>query len=174
MAKRRAWLILVLGATAAAGCAGFGQPLRQSIGLVVFGLFVYPLLLWVTALALHRTRRVARILQVYPWRTYSCDYPRRTGESPKVIRIRFSEDHSPVLRFTPFSVDLMRKQNPAPGTIWFAGDPRFGGVASPVGGHFPVRVVPESPRAPVPPGTPEDDALAERAELIGGGQVHTT
>ncbi|MEU9299973.1 hypothetical protein [Streptomyces sp. NPDC048269] len=37
-------------------------------------------------------------------------------------------------------------ENNRPDRIWFAGDPRFGGVVSPVGGHYPVRVVPHTPR----------------------------
>ncbi|WP_433572962.1 hypothetical protein [Streptomyces sp. CA-251247] len=174
VAKRWAWLTLVICLMAFSVYAGVGQSLRKLVGLALVSLCLYPLLVWVTALALHRTRRVATILETYPWRAYPCEYPRRTGESPKVIMIRFSDDHAPVLRFTPFSVNLAQKQNPQPDTIWFAGDPRFGGVVSPVGGHFPVRVVPEAPAGHIPDGSPEDDALAERAGLITGGKVHTT
>ncbi|MET9800499.1 hypothetical protein [Streptomyces sp. NPDC006368] len=95
-------------------------------------------------------------------------------EQSAVIRIRFSEHYAPVLRITPFSVELARKQNPQPGMIWFAGDPRFGGVVSPVGGHFPVRVVPEELGGNVPDGGPEEDVLAERADLVKGGKVRRT
>ncbi|MFI2213313.1 hypothetical protein [Streptomyces sp. NPDC020141] len=172
--KRWAWLILVLSLAAAAVWAGLGKPWREVVGLTVFSLCVYPLLLWVTLLALRRTARMSRILTTYPWRAYPCDYPRRSAESSRVIRIRFSEDHAPTLRLTPFTVNIAEKQNPAPTQIWFAGDPRYGGVISPVGGHFPVRVVPERLGERVPAGSPEADALAERAELVRGGRVSTT
>ncbi|GAA2231468.1 hypothetical protein GCM10010232_17510 [Streptomyces amakusaensis] len=174
VARRWAWLVLVLLLTGAAVRAGFGKPVRDLVGLAVFSLCVYPLLLWVTSLALRRTARVSRILKSYPWRAYPCDYPRRAAESPKVIRVRFADDHAPVLRLTPFAVDLARKQNPSPDLIWFAGDPRYGGVISPVGGHFPVRVVPEPPGGGGPGGGAEADVLAERAELVKGGRVRRT
>ncbi|MFI6283936.1 hypothetical protein ACIBCM_04100 [Streptomyces sp. NPDC051018] len=96
-------------------------------------------------------------------------------ESPKSIEIRFTQQYAPALRITWYSGDLARKRNPAPQTIWFAGDPRYGGVVSPVGGHFPVRVVPEAPAQTVPGcGTHEADALAEQAGLLRDGRVHTT
>ena len=172
--KRLAWLTLVLSMTAATVYMGAAHPPSDTIGLIVFGLLTFPLLLWVTFMALRRTKRVAAILRTYPWRAYPCEYPSRTGERPKVIRIKFAENYAPILRFTPFSVCLAEKQNPQPDTIWFAGDPRYGGVVSPVGGHFPVRVVPEAMGEAVPGGTPEDDALAELAGLVKSGRVHTT
>ncbi|GLF98399.1 hypothetical protein [Streptomyces yaizuensis] len=117
---------------------------------------------------------MARILATYSWQAYPCHYPRRSPESPRTIVIRFAEDHSPVLRVTFHAGDLADRENSTPNTIWFAGDPRYGGVVSPVGGHFPVRVVPDSPPSPGLPGTPEDDALAERAELVKGRKVRMT
>lgn len=172
--KRRAWLggVLLLGA----GCAYMataGPPSRVA-GFIILSILFYPLILGVTVLALRRTRRNAAILKTYPWRAYPCDYPHRSLESPKVIRIRFTDDHTPILRFTPFSVNLKEKQNPQPDMVWFAGDIRYGGVVSPVGGHFPVRVVPDAPREAVPDGTPAEDELAERADLVRAGKVRTT
>ena len=159
---------------AATAYMGVAHPPSDVIGLVLLSLILYPMALVVTFLALRRTRRITSILKTYPWRTYPCEYPHRSTESPKVIMIRFAENYTPVLRFTPFSVHLAQKQNPQPDTIWFAGDPRYGGVVSPVGGHFPVRVVPEAMGEAVPSGTPEDDALAELAGLVKSGRVHTT
>ncbi|MFF8958433.1 hypothetical protein [Streptomyces sp. NPDC014894] len=150
------------------------QTPSQLAGFIVIVAICYPPCLFVAGLALRRTRRMARILTCYPWQAYSCAYPHRTVESPKAVVIMFSEEYTPVLRIALHSGDLSRKQNPAPTQIWFAGDPRYGGVISPVGGHFPVRVVPERLGERVPAGSPEADALAERAELVRGGRVSTT
>ncbi|MFF3323797.1 hypothetical protein [Streptomyces sp. NPDC002889] len=172
--KRRAWLVgvLLLGV----GCARMATagPPSKMAGFIIICVLFYPLTLVVTFLALRRTRRNAAILKTYPWRAYPCEYPHRSVESPKVIMIKFTDDHAPILRFTPFSVYLKEKQNPQPEMIWFAGDIRYGGVVSPVGGHFPVRVVPDAPREAVPDGTLAEDELAERAELVKGGKVRTT
>ncbi|MEU9015218.1 hypothetical protein AB0D12_36960 [Streptomyces sp. NPDC048479] len=172
--KRWAWLVVVVSLATASAYVCASQPLSKSIGFILVNLVVFPLMLFATLLALRRTRRVADILRTYPWRAYPCEYPHRSTESPKVIMIRFADDYTPVLRFTPFSVHLEQKQNLHPDTIWFVGDPRYGGVVSPVGGHFPVRVVLESTDQTVPDGTPEDDALAERAGLVKNGRVRTT
>ncbi|MFI1395564.1 hypothetical protein [Streptomyces sp. NPDC020681] len=172
--KRRLWLIAMLLMGVALTYAAASLPPADRVGFIVLSVIFYPLIMFVTCLALHRTKRVATILRTYPWRAYPCGYPRRSLESPRAVVIRFSEDHAPVLRTTQYSGHLQNKQNPHPDMIWFAGDPRFGGVVSPVGGHFPVRVVPESMGDALPPGTPEDDALAERAGLVTGGRVHTT
>lgn len=150
------------------------EPPSRMVGFIILNILFYPLTLGVTFLALRRTRRNAAILKTYPWRAYPCEYPHRSLESPKVIRIKFTDNHAPTLRFTPFSVNLKEKQNPRPDMIWFAGDIRYGGVVSPVGGHFPVRVVPDAPREAVPDGTPEADELAQRADLVRGGKVRTT
>ncbi|MFD4143572.1 hypothetical protein [Streptomyces sp. NPDC058572] len=172
--KRRIWSGGMLAFGAAWSYMGVVTPPSDIASLIIASVLFYPLTLGVTLLALRRTRRNAAILKTYPWRAYPCEYPHRSLESPKVIRIRFTDDHAPVLRFTPFSVNLKEKQNPRPDMIWFAGDIRYGGEVSPVGGHFPVRVVPDAPREAVPDGTPEEDELAERADLVRGGKVRTT
>ncbi|WP_405997462.1 hypothetical protein [Streptomyces sp. NBC_00829] len=172
--KRWCWLTLALGLAVASLYLIASQPLSEAIGFILICLLFHPVMMCATFLALRRTSRVAAILKTYAWRAFPCEYPRRTGESPKVILINFADGHMPVFRFTPFSVSLAQKRNPQPDMIWFAGDPRYGGVVSPVGGHFPVRVVPESMGDAVPEGTPEDNTLAERAELIKGCKVHTT
>ncbi|MEV6401106.1 hypothetical protein AB0M39_41100 [Streptomyces sp. NPDC051907] len=172
--RRRIWLIAVLSVGAGSVYLCATQPLSEMIGFILLNVLFFPIALGVTFLALLRTRRVASVLKAYPWQAYPCEHPRRSLESPKVIVIRFSEEHRPVLRLTPFSAHLAQKQNPQPDLIWFAGDPRYGGVVSPVGGHYPVRAVPESMGDAVPPGSPEGNALAERADLVKDGRVRTT
>lgn len=166
--KRWAWLafMTVLAVASFYACIAW-----KSIGLTVLCVFFYPFMLTLTFVAVWRTQRVKNILSTYPWRAYPCSYPPRALEQPVVIRIRFSEQYAPTLRITPFSVELDRKQNPQPDMIWFAGDPRYGGVVSPVGGHYPVRVVPEDMGDGVPGGAPEEDVLAERAGLVKGGKA---
>lgn len=172
--KRRLWMVSVLMLGLASGWMTTAQSPSKLMGFLMINVVVYPPCVFVAALALRRTKRVAGILGAYPWRQYPCSYPRRALESPKAIIITFHEGYAPILRISQYSGHLAQKQNLQPDTIWFAGDPRFGGVVSPVGGHFPVRVVPEAPAGPIPDGSPEDDALAERAGLITGGKVHTT
>ncbi|MER6314009.1 hypothetical protein ABT237_09600 [Streptomyces sp. NPDC001581] len=66
--------------------------------------------------------------------------------SPATMDVRFGEDSTATFRIIPFPVALAALEGDQPDRIWFAGDPRFGGVVSPVGGHYPVRVVPHTPR----------------------------
>ncbi|WP_405677596.1 hypothetical protein OG239_34380 [Streptomyces sp. NBC_00868] len=100
---------------------------------------------WV-AIAYCRRHRVAAILQAYPWREWPCLHPPRATGSPATIAIPFREDFTATFRIIPFPVALAELDHVHPDRIWFAGDPRFGGVVSPVGGHYPVRVVPHTPR----------------------------
>ncbi|GGZ33689.1 hypothetical protein GCM10010387_29850 [Streptomyces inusitatus] len=174
VARRTSWLIAVVLLGAGAGWCATVQTPSQLPGFLVILAVCYPPCLFVTGLALRRTRRMARILALYPWQAYPCTYPRRSVESPKAIVIEFSEAYTPVLRLALHSGDLAKKQNPSPDLIWFAGDPRYGGVISPVGGHFPVRVVPEPPGGGAPGGGTAADVLAERAELVKGGRVRRT
>lgn len=172
--KRRLWLTGMLLLGVAVGCTAYEQPSSRRVGFIVIAAVAYPPCLFVVALASRRTKRVAAILGTYAWGVYPCTYPRRSVDSPKSIAITFADGYRPVLRLIQYSGNLAQKQNPAPDTIWFAGDPRYGGVVSPVGGHFPVRVVPEDMGDSVPHGSPEDDALAERAELVREGKVRKT
>ncbi|MFE9931079.1 hypothetical protein [Streptomyces sp. NPDC005533] len=104
-----------------------------------------PWLPWV-AIAYFRRRRVQAVLQAYPWSDLTCGHiPYVTG-SPATLDIRFREDLTATFRIIPFPVALAALEGDHPDRIWFAGDPRFGGVVSPVGGHYPVRVVPHVPR----------------------------
>ncbi|WP_030712990.1 hypothetical protein [Streptomyces sp. NRRL F-2580] len=116
----------------------------------------------VVVIAYCTRRRVASVLQAYPWRELPC---RHVAQRPSLIAVAFAQDFSPALRMFPFPVQLTDRDDGGNGTIWFAGDPRFGGVASPVGGHRPVRVV--SDRVPGEGWVGGDDELARRAGLMG-------
>ncbi|MFD7263610.1 hypothetical protein [Streptomyces sp. NPDC059874] len=97
-------------------------------------------------IAYFRRRRIAAVLQAYPWREWQCLHPIRPPGSPVTITIPFREDFTATFRIIPLPVELSARDNGHPDRIWFAGDPRFGGVVSPVGGHYPVRVVAHVPR----------------------------
>ncbi|MER5871659.1 hypothetical protein [Streptomyces sp. NPDC002044] len=137
------------------------------LGLVVFAPLLVAVVvllvpfLPVVAIAYWRRQRIASVLQAYPWRELPCTHdPRR----PSVIRIRFSADFAPTFRMFPFPVQLTDGERGSHGPIWFAGDPRFGGVVSPVGGHYPVRVVPD--KVPGEGWSGGDDGLALRVGLM--------
>ncbi|MFJ9545650.1 hypothetical protein [Streptomyces erythrochromogenes] len=108
-------------------------------------LLVAPYLPWVI-IAYIRRHRVKAVLRSYPWSEWPCRHPLRPPGSPATIAIPFREDFTATLRILPFPIALAQLENDHPDRIWFAGDPRFGGVVSPVGGHYPVRVVPHTPR----------------------------
>lgn len=115
----------------------------------------------VVAIAYWRRQRVASVLRAYPWREVPCQHdPRR----PSVISLGFSAGFAPTFRMFPFPAQLTDRENGGNGTIWFAGDPRFGGVVSPVGGHYPVRVVPDA--VPAEGWSGGDDGLALRVGLM--------
>jgi hypothetical protein len=166
--KRVLWLVFTVALAAAAITYSIEH---SSIGLAVLSTVFFGPVLPTVVIALLRTRRNRRILSSYPWRAHACSYPRRPRDSPVVITVHFGDQHRPVWRITPFSVDLAHKRNAHPGMIWFAGDPAIGGVVSPAGGHFPVRVVPDRRLDSLPRGTPEAHALAERAGLVKNGRV---
>ncbi|MER5884787.1 hypothetical protein ABT160_13235 [Streptomyces sp. NPDC001941] len=166
--RRRAWCALTV-AIAVGGA--YLHVVRWSPGLTVVYLLLAPTLVGATAATLRQARRIEAVLRAYPWRAYACSYPPHPSTGPVTIAIRFDDAYAPVLRLTPHPVELEHKRNPRPDTIWFAGDPRFGGVVSPVGGHYPVRVVPQDLGDHVPPGTTEEDARAERAGIQHRGRA---
>ncbi|WP_411104476.1 hypothetical protein [Streptomyces sp. cmx-4-9] len=144
---RRARSIAGLGGplVVAASCL-FIEPLRQAaFALILFSVGFIPWVPW-AAVAFGRRHRVKAVLRAYPWQEFPCRYPPRPNGSPATIVIPFNENVTSVLRMVPFPVALAERENDHPDRIWFAGDPRFGGVVSPVGGHYPVRVVPHVPR----------------------------
>ncbi|WP_412076145.1 hypothetical protein ACLF6K_10465 [Streptomyces xanthophaeus] len=142
---RRAVWVLGLGVPPVVALGCIGHVPHAGTGFALITLLVSPFLPWVV-IAFVRRRRVAAVLQAYPWQEFPCRHPRRASGSPASITIPFREDFTATLRIIPFPVDLVELENGHPDRIWFAGDPRFGGVVSPVGGHYPVRVVPHTPR----------------------------
>ncbi|WP_328928689.1 hypothetical protein OG429_31815 [Streptomyces sp. NBC_00190] len=143
LAVRRAVWVLSLGVppVVALGCVGHVP--HATTGFALITVLVAPFLPWVV-ITYFRRHRVADILQAYPWRQLPCRFPRRATGSPATIAITFGDDLTGTFRTIPFPVAEL--ENNRPDRIWFAGDPRFGGVVSPVGGHYPVRVVPHTPR----------------------------
>ncbi|MFE9632607.1 hypothetical protein [Streptomyces sp. NPDC006463] len=142
---RRAGWVLSLGGPPLIAFACIDVIPHAGTGFALIAMLAAPLLPWV-AIAYCRRHRVAAILQAYPWREWPCLHPPRATGSPATVAIPFREDFTATFRIIPFPVALAELDNAHPDRIWFAGDPRFGGVVSPVGGHYPVRVVPHTPR----------------------------
>ncbi|KOV03851.1 hypothetical protein ACFCX3_29635 [Streptomyces virginiae] len=140
---RRGGWVLSLGGPPLIAVACFDLVPHARLACALITMLVSPLLPWVV-IAYFRRHRVAAVLRAYPWREWGCRVPTRATGSPATIVITFREDPASTFRVIPFpSAEL---ENDPPDRIWFAGDPRFGGVVSPVGGHYPVRVVPHTPR----------------------------
>ncbi|MFD7910781.1 hypothetical protein ACFV30_08625 [Streptomyces sp. NPDC059752] len=165
LAVRRFKWVLSLGGPplAALVCVGVIPYAGEAFALMI--ILVTPYLPWVIV-AYFRRRRVAAVLQAYPWREFPCRHQRRVNGSPATVAVPFREDFTAMFRIIPFPVPLATLEDDHPDRIWFAGDPRFGGVVSPVGGHYPVRVVPHTPRREECGGEGFD--LARRVGLVRG------
>lgn len=165
LAVRRAIWLGSLGTPfiVAAGCLVFGnfRPVAAVFLLITIGSI--PWLPWV-AIAYIRRHRVKAVLRAYPWHEWPCLHPRYVTGRPATIAIPFQEDFTALFRTIPFPVSRETLEGDHPDRIWFAGDPRFGGVVSPVGGHYPVRVVPHTPRREECGG--EGFELARRVGLV--------
>ncbi|MFD4865552.1 hypothetical protein [Streptomyces sp. NPDC058412] len=142
--RRLGW-VLSLGGPPLIALACVDRIPHAGTAFALITLLVAPLLPWVV-IAFFRRRRVAAVLRAYPWQEWPCRHPTRAPESPATMDVRFGEDFTATFRIIPFPVALAALEGDRPDRIWFAGDPRFGGVVSPVGGHYPVRVVPHTPR----------------------------
>ncbi|CAM5630577.1 hypothetical protein SAVIM338S_06021 [Streptomyces avidinii] len=159
--RRVLWLIgMVTGVAAAMACVTLRliPPALPLMGCV----FVIPFLP-VTIIIYVRRKRVAAVLQAYPWREVPARHdPQRSA----IVSLRFSDELTLAFRMFPYPTRLT--SDAFPDLIWFAGDPRFGGVASPVGGHRPVRVVPDVTTAPhaTEGWTGGDDELARRVGIM--------
>ncbi|MER6198851.1 hypothetical protein ABT234_16000 [Streptomyces sp. NPDC001586] len=145
LAIRRLGWVLSLGGPPLIALASIGLIPHAGMAFALIIVVVSPFLPWVVV-AYFRRWRVAAVLQAYPWQEWPCQHPTRPPGSPGTIVIPFREDFTATFRFIPFPVALAALEGDRPDRIWFAGDPRFGGVVSPVGGHYPVRVVPHTPR----------------------------
>ncbi|MFE5805929.1 hypothetical protein [Streptomyces sp. NPDC056491] len=165
LAVRRLKWVLSLGGPPLAALACIDRVPHAAAAFALMIIAVTPYLPWVIV-AYFRRRRVAAVLQSYPWREWPCRHPRRPPGSPATVAIPFREDFTAMFRIIPFPVPLAILEDDHPDRIWFAGDPRFGGVVSPVGGHYPVRVVPHTPRREECGGEGFD--LARRVGLVRG------
>ncbi|MFD5414183.1 hypothetical protein [Streptomyces nojiriensis] len=162
---RRIGWVLSLGGPPLTALALIDLVPHAGLAFALMTILAAPLFPWVV-IAYFRRRRVAAVLQAYPWREWPCRHPRRPNGSPATIAIPFRGDFTAMFRILPFPIELATTQNDYPDRIWFAGDPRFGGVVSPVGGHYPVRVVPHTPRREECGGEGFD--LARRVGLVRG------
>ncbi|MFE7096323.1 hypothetical protein [Streptomyces erythrochromogenes] len=142
--RRLGW-VLSLGGPPLVALACINRVPHAGMAFALITLLVAPYLPWVI-IAYIRRHRVKAVLRSYPWCEWPCRHPIRPPGSPATIVITFREDFTATLRILPFPIALAQLENDHPDRIWFAGDPRFGGVVSPVGGHYPVRVVPHTPR----------------------------
>ncbi|WP_328787830.1 MULTISPECIES: hypothetical protein [unclassified Streptomyces] len=165
LAARRLGWVLSLGGPPLIALACIGFVPHAGLAFSLMTILAAPLFPWVIV-AYFRRRRVAAVLKSYPWREWPCQHPRRPPGSPATIAIPFREDFTAMFRIIPLPVPLETTENGHPDRIWFAGDPRFGGVVSPVGGHYPVRVVPHTPRREECGGEGFD--LARRVGLVRG------
>ncbi|WP_031157923.1 hypothetical protein [Streptomyces erythrochromogenes] len=142
--RRLGW-VFSLGGPPLIALACIGRVPHAGTAFALITMLAAPLLPWVL-IAYIRRHRVKAVLRSYPWCEWPCRHPLRPPGSPATIAIPFREDFTATLRILPFPIALAQLENDHPDRIWFAGDPRFGGVVSPVGGHYPVRVVPHTPR----------------------------
>ncbi|MFJ6495377.1 hypothetical protein [Streptomyces virginiae] len=165
LAARRLGWVLSLGGPPLAALACINLVPHAGLAFALMTMLAAPLFPWVT-IAYFRRRRVATVLKSYPWREWPCRHPRRPPGSPSTIAIPFDEGFTATFRIIPLPVPLATLEDSHPERIWFAGDPRFGGVVSPVGGHYPVRVVPHTPRREECGG--EGFELARRVGLVRG------
>ncbi|MFI1646892.1 hypothetical protein ACH4XT_08100 [Streptomyces avidinii] len=165
LAVRRFNWVLSLGGPPLTALACTGLVPYAGVAFALMIILVTPYLPWVI-IAYYRRRRVAAVLQAYPWQEWPCRHQRRLNGSPATVAIPFREDFTAMFRILPFPVPLATLEDDHPDRIWFAGDPRFGGVVSPVGGHYPVRVVPHTPRREECGG--EGFELARRVGLVRG------
>ncbi|MFJ2746859.1 hypothetical protein [Streptomyces sp. NPDC087297] len=165
LAIRRFNWVLCLGGPPLTALVCMGLVPHAGTALALLIILVLPYLPWVIV-AYFRRRRVAAVLQAYPWQEWPCRHQRRRNGSPATVAVPFREDFTAMFRIIPFPVPLATLEDGHPDRIWFAGDPRFGGVVSPVGGHYPVRVVPHTPRREECGG--EGFELARRVGLVRG------
>ncbi|MGW2269170.1 hypothetical protein [Streptomyces yangpuensis] len=142
--RRLGW-VASLGGPPLLALVCIGRVPHAGTAFALITLLAAPLLPWVI-IAYIRRHRVKAVLRAYPWCEWPCRHPARPPGSPATIAIPFRDDFTATLRILPFPIALAQLENDHPDRIWFAGDPRFGGVVSPVGGHYPVRVVPHTPR----------------------------
>ncbi|MFB9517737.1 hypothetical protein [Streptomyces purpureus] len=170
---RWGWLTVGIAAfTAAPVWLAFTEDVEGAMPWVAMTVITAPFVALFAGLALVSSTRAARVLRHYPWRAYPCTHVPVQEHRDHLVVLDLGGGERLAVHPVPLRCDLERKKNRHPGVIWFAGDVHSGGVASPVGGHYPMRVVRASlgrgggQDGTLPPATP----LAERAGLAKGGR----
>ncbi|SDJ51032.1 hypothetical protein [Streptomyces indicus] len=116
---------------------GVALPHAIALSLICGGAAV-----WLASLGVYHARHADRILRTYPWQTLPCEHVVHSENTERFrIKTTFAKD-TLILQPVPYSYKLEGRSGAHPTTIWYAGPPSGKGVVSPVGGHFPVRVVP--------------------------------
>ncbi|MFD7556255.1 hypothetical protein [Streptomyces sp. NPDC059533] len=160
--RRSAWLGVVLAPTVISMVCTWSGLLPEAHGVLVTAAAATFPFLPVVFLTYRYKRRVVSVLQNYPWRELE---GRHLLQTPSLIAVRFSEDFTPTFRMTPFPIRLTCEDREGEARIWFAGDPRYGGVASAVGGQSLVRVVSDTAPLDGWAATDGDDRLARKTGL---------
>ncbi|MCP3818341.1 hypothetical protein NLX86_09495 [Streptomyces sp. A3M-1-3] len=123
------------------------------------------------AIGLASTTRSRRILRHYPWRAFTCTLLEPLGEGHELhIALRSDQGREVRLQPIPFRCNVLRHAKGHPDTIWFAGDLECGGVVSPVGGHYPVRVIRYPRNTALSLLGTDSGALTEKAGLARNGK----
>ncbi len=142
--RARRWSAGMCVATVAGMTVGvLIHPSDASPPMIVMSFLLGTLAIWFASLGLFSARRAERILRAHPWRPVPCEYVVHTGSSTTwQLRAQLSEEGELLLQPVPYDCNLHKRAGDYRTTIWYAGPPTGKGVVSPVGGHFPVRVIP--------------------------------
>lgn len=98
----------------------------------------YIALTWAGLVSAARARHV---LRTHPWRAYGCSFGPTGEHQYGGLVVELDDGHSVVVVPAGLPTEINTAHDRQAGRVWLAGDPLTGGVASPVGGHRPVRVV---------------------------------
>ncbi|MFG2878892.1 hypothetical protein ACGFYU_28475 [Streptomyces sp. NPDC048337] len=161
--RRTVWLGAMLAPAVIAGVCTWSGLLLQARGVLTSAaILTIPFLPLVVFAQMFR-RRVATVLQAYPWRELQ---GRHVPQSPSLIAVRFTDECTATFRMFPFPIQLTTAQDDDGPRLWFAGDPRYGGVASTMGGQNLVRLLPDNTPRGAWTEADGDDGLARRAGLV--------
>ncbi|WP_433465954.1 hypothetical protein [Spirillospora sp. CA-128828] len=163
--RLRLWLIATVAAAVAVVpiCVLLGVPALIFVAELLLVLLALPL----EATAMVALRRTERVLRTYGWEAFPASFDMISGGAGQRVTIEFAQGHT-----APFGGGLLNRSPKArsrrahPELVWFAGDRRFGGVTSPVGGGLPVLLYRQRrAKGKAARGTAEADALARKAGL---------
>ncbi|MGP3981242.1 hypothetical protein [Streptomyces sp. KR80] len=139
-----------------------GPLLPAAVTLMV----IAPFTLSFAALAVGGARRLGRTLRAYPWQ--ECIGEPENGQS--VVILRPAKGLEFRIRSLPLRTHFKNADR-----FWFAGDMRYGGALTEVGGSRPTRVVNVDPKKAHERlrATPQLNALAEESGLTKDGRPRT-